>query len=437
MIYDLRLTLLKMAVVLSSFCTLHSAFAQADGYTFLCDTNGYALPGFYILPTNFSGVLPSNNLPVNIIYAGALQVATNTVATNAAAQAQAYGSIVTNLQNTLFPPGNSFNLGNNSIGLGGSSNNLTAAYPPMDSTCMLGGKSNMLYGYSIGDGIIGGQQHRIDYSSFAFIVGGKGNYMSQAQSSFIGGGEQNKAYGAYDFVGGGQTNAIINGSYNFIAGGWGNTIGQTYGYNGVYDGPYSPVCCWAGGAGAWPIYSYSFVWADNQGTYFRNTTTNQFLIRAKNGVGINTNNCGTNALEVFGRADFSGISINGVDLLSLFSYTAVSNSLSILLNYNLLSTSNALQTQIVTVSNALAATSRAFTATVPATSNYMAIFFSTPMLDTNYSVSLLPQDQNTAQSQGLYWWVSAKATNRFTIFLATATNDFNLNFDCTVKENTQ
>lgn len=84
--------------------------------------------------------------------------------------------------------------------------------------------------------------------------------------------------------------------------------------------------------------------------------------------------------------------------------------------------------------------SKALTATVPATYSSIGIGFSTPLLpDGNYSVTLLPQDQNTAQSPaaGLFWWVGSKNASGFTIYLSYATNGYNLNFDCLVKENTQ
>lgn len=148
-----------------------------------------------------------------------------------------------------------------------------------------------------------------------------------------------------------------------------------------------------------------------------------------------------------------------------------SNGLSVALNYNLTITSNGLQTQItaatnysVAVSNTFAArfvtqsnalqtqistvsntvngiiAGKAFSCYVPATYSSIGIGFSTPLMpDGNYSVSLVPQDDNTAGAPqaGLYWYVNSKNASGFTIYLNYATNAYNLNFDCTVKENTQ
>jgi len=83
--------------------------------------------------------------------------------------------------------------------------------------------------------------------------------------------------------------------------------------------------------------------------------------------------------------------------------------------------------------------SKAFSCTLPATYASIGIGFSTPLMpDGNFSVNLTPHDQNTANAYqaGLNWWVGLKNSSGFTIYADYATN-FNLNFDCTVKENTQ
>jgi hypothetical protein len=52
---------------------------------------------------------------------------------------------------------------------------------------------------------------------------------------------------------------------------------------------------------------------------------------------------------------------------------------------------------------------------------------------------LTPQDQNTAEAplNGMPWWVGSKNNSGFTIYVPFATNAYNLNFECQVKENTQ
>jgi hypothetical protein len=153
------------------------------------------------------------------------------------------------------------------------------------------------------------------------------------------------------------------------------------------------------------------------------------------------------------------------------SITTTSNGLSIVFNYNLnivsnalqtqigvlngvvnaatnvlsaaiTTTSNALQTQITTVSNIISTVSatKAFTATLPANYASIGIGFSTPLMpNANYSVSLTPQDWQTAQAplSGLTWYVGSKTSSGFTIYVPFATNAYNLNFDCQVQLNTQ
>ena len=124
--------------------------------------------------------------------------------------------------------------------------------------------------------------------------------------------------------------------------------------------------------------------------------------------------------------------------------TASSNSL----RSTITTTSNTLNTAVLNVSNFVAGVSnlyssygasKAFTATLPATYSSIGIGFSTPLMpDGNYSVSLFPQDANTADAILLMQpYVSSKNNSGFTIYVLYATNAFNLNFECQVKENTQ
>jgi len=98
---------------------------------------------------------------------------------------------------------------------------------------------------------------------------------------------------------------------------------------------------------------------------------------------------------------------------------------------------------VQTTSNSFAANigpAKALTATVPATYSSIGIGFSTPLMpDGNYSVTLTPQDQATAEAplNGIVWWVGSKNASGFTIYTTYATNAYNLNFECQVKENTQ
>lgn len=94
----------------------------------------------------------------------------------------------------------------------------------------------------------------------------------------VGGGEMNTAGGDYATVPGGQSNAATN--YAFAA-----------------------------GRRAQATNDGAFVWADSKDLDFGSTAKDQFLIRAGGGVGINTNDPGTNALSVNGTVQIGTIQV--------------------------------------------------------------------------------------------------------------------------------
>ena len=382
------------------------------------------------------------------------------------------GTLITNLGQTVFPTWPTLASGNNSLQWGGLSNTIGLSTPVMDNAQIVGGKSNTITSYSIAPGIYGGVQNTINGGNFASILGGENNSLSGSGDLIAGSISSLIFSGTNSSILSGSNNIIALGSQSTILGGGYNTIGQEYGYRGVYDGPFEADYSLAAGRGAWPIYGGSFIWADNEGTNgtIRNTTTNQFIIRAQNGVGINTNNPGTNSLLVNGSVDIEpgNLTLGGTNVLVLFSPTVTSNGLTALWNANLQATTNGLATMININSNGITTLSnvwlvgsnllwqysesssnslwmnskpsKAFTATLPATYSSIGIAFQNPLMpDGNYSVSLLPQDSTTAgaATAGMQWYVSAKSANGFTIYVPFATNTFNLNFDCIVHENTQ
>ena len=484
MIYNLRFTNLKrlaLALVFSTVAVTQS-LAQNDGFVFLCDSNGVGLPGFYLNWSNLVGSASTAQLPTNVVISSQLLSVSNTLATNFTSTLNTVSNNAASLQNWIDGTNNIFGApgGSNVLGvgatlaLGGYANTIYVNTGP--SAFVLAGTSNTMVSASPNGGMLGGQLNRIDYSPQSAILGGTSSYLDLSTNSAILFGLSGRIdYSATrGVIIGGATNTIFGGINNVILGGANNTIGQSFGWNGVFDGPLTANNSCAGGVGAWPVFSGSFIWCDDQGAtnWLRNTTNNQVIFRAKNGFGINTNFTGTNALAVNGNGDFSSISIGGVGIGTLYSPTVTSNGLSTLWNYNLTTASNALQTQItsalaqdVTTSNNLAAQivatntalvtlvaatsnsfaasigpAKAFTATLPATYSSIGIGFSTPLMpDGNYSVTLTPQDQNTAEAplNGMSWWVGSKNNSGFTIYAAFATNAYNLNFECQVKENTQ
>ncbi len=64
-----------------------SAFPQPS-YTLLCDSNGVALPGFYLATSNLVGTLPATVLPTNWLSYQTFQDGTNVLGTNTAARLQ-------------------------------------------------------------------------------------------------------------------------------------------------------------------------------------------------------------------------------------------------------------------------------------------------------------------------------------------------------------
>ena len=129
-----------------------------------------------------------------------------------------------------------------------------------------------------------------------------GGYINQVQSN-----------ADYASIGGGLQNTILpDADYATIPGGYLNTAASQ---------------AFAAGTRAKAVNTGAFVWADSQNVNFASTGTNQFLIRASGGVGINTNNP-QSALHVNGTvtaANFSG-SMSGL-FKSAFATGFTSNSI--------------------------------------------------------------------------------------------------------------
>jgi trimeric autotransporter adhesin len=121
-----------------------------------------------------------------------------------------------------------------------------------------GGGVNGLGGTTPAGGVSG-----IISNTFNTIGGGTVNWIANgAMGSTIAGGRENVI-----------TGGIIAGT---IPGGWFNSVAGDYGF--------------AAGRRAKANHDGAFVWADSFNADFASTKSNQFLIRAAGGVGINTNN---------------------------------------------------------------------------------------------------------------------------------------------------
>lgn len=161
--------------------------------------------------------------------------------------------------------------------IGGGENN--SVLISSDHSTIGGGSFNQINPNSVVSTIVGGTQNGIaNLSGYSTIGGGNHNYIySGAPNSTIGGGSENRGGAS-----GGGT-----GSYGTVPGGYQNQAVGNYSF--------------AAGQYAQALHNGTFVWEDSLNTTpFASTKTNQFLIRATGGVGINTNNPGTNALQIIG-----------------------------------------------------------------------------------------------------------------------------------------
>jgi len=477
------------AFLLSAFSI--SALSQTNYYGVYSASNGVILPGYYLPANQLQGAF--TNVPNLTNYATLAQYGalTNQIATNLTRPGLIVSnSASTNIGSVLITNGTvtasgavaaaaiqsqnfSFNtnfglIGPGDFDVGGTNNYLSTStgLPFGDNSGFVGGQFNQLLTAQAGV-IAGGWYNIISYSAFSFIGGGISNTITQS--------------GSANAIAGGRFNLIYYGSNNVIAGGWGNNIKSTaYGapagcviLGGIGNSITGVSNSIAGGIGATAAHSGVFIFSDTPG--FTSTAPGQVLFHATNGVGINTNNPGTNALAVNGNVDAPSYTCQGTNLFAAFTGLSAAWQYNLTLTSNALAaatltlfnqfapdsnsivvTSNALSLAIAavftscsnlvqTASNGLAAqinltAMKALTATLPANYASIGIGFSTPLMsDGNYSVVLTPSDQTTADAQtaGLHAWVDTKNNSGFTLHTDYATNAYNLNYECIVKENSQ
>ncbi len=168
--------------------------------------------------------------------------------------------------------------GNASVVAGGLGNTASGPY----STVSGGGGSAIAYGnFASGyAATVSGGYNNEAPGDYSVVAGGGGQF------DMGGGYHGNVAHGPYSVVSGGSGNETI-GAYSTVPGGQGNAA----------QGDYS----FAAGNNAQATNQGAFVWADSQNATFSSTASDQFLIRAQGGVGINTNNPHGAALAVNGK----------------------------------------------------------------------------------------------------------------------------------------
>ena len=152
-------------------------------------------------------------------------------------------------------------------------------------------------------------------SSRAFGVGNR----TLTNTATVGGGYFNVAGGFGTYIGGGMEN-IADGDVASVGGGWANRVpgwGAVVGGGGtnLASGSFATVpggqfnmasgdFSLAAGQRAKAQHTGTFVWADHQDADFNSTAADQFLVRAANGVGINTEKPAA-TLDVNGDGFFS------------------------------------------------------------------------------------------------------------------------------------
>jgi hypothetical protein len=192
--------------------------------------------------------------------------------------------------------GNSASASYGAIG-GGSGNWVTGQFGTVG-----GGTNN---GATSWEATVGGGIGNLASGNDSTVAGGIGNQAGPATTTTVGGGAYNYAQGDTATVAGGGAN-YARGDKSTVGGGWDNQANGDWstipgGKDNIAEGDRSL----AAGYRAQANHDGCFVWGDWTESDFASTASNQFLIRASGGVGINTN-APSEALHVVGNAKIVG-----------------------------------------------------------------------------------------------------------------------------------
>jgi hypothetical protein len=151
--------------------------------------------------------------------------------------------------------------------IGGGNNNFIRSFSHFAT--IGGGVSGLIASNSFAATLGGGDQNSL-WASWATISGGKFN-VAGAEEATVGGGAFNRAAGFSSTIAGGGGH-VAGGAWSTVAGGRDNYALGDYSF--------------AAGQRAKANHSGSFVWADTAASDFGSSAERQFLVRARNGVGI-------------------------------------------------------------------------------------------------------------------------------------------------------
>jgi len=189
--------------------------------------------------------------------------------------------------------------------IGGGLNNLTAA--TATQATVAGGSGNQAQGI---DSSVGGGLSNAAAGNYAVIAGGQANSASAPNAAVLG-GMANQASGSYAVVAGGRANQAT-GMYSGIGGGATNVAsgdsafaigtGNIAGGSASFAGGYGSHVRSAAESGTPTGDAGTFMWVCDACNVTASTGTDQFIVMATGGVGINTASPGSFALAVNGTA---------------------------------------------------------------------------------------------------------------------------------------
>lgn len=181
-----------------------------------------------------------------------------------------FGSTEQDTNLIVSPNGDIVGVGQITMGLNSSSGSQTSVL----------GYQNTAQGDS---STIGGGSSNLTSGTISVIAGGHANTVT-SEGGTISGGAHNQVFGPYAAIPGGSNNSA-SGSHSVAAGGENNEAAGDWSF--------------AAGRRAKALTHGSFVWADHEDADFASTGEDQFIVRARGGVGIGTDTP-MGALEVSG-----------------------------------------------------------------------------------------------------------------------------------------